>query len=475
VTIVAAAVVASLRGGPALPSRGGRTAAAPAPGVGTVPVTPILSIRRLPDWIEDTAADQRLVARLPAALAGLGPAAATSCLVVTQGDRVIFTRRPTQELIPASNLKLLTATAVLDKLGTATRLTTRVTATQSAGGTVAGDLYLIGGGDPLLWTPAYEAEQDPPEPLFTSLPALAAQVRAAGVTTVDGSVVGDESLFDTQRGVATWSPSYQEEGDVGPLSALEVNNGFSLTPPYGPTDPALMAAQVFTGLLQADGVTVRGAAATGVSPPGAVAVTSISSAPLGQVVGAVLRVSDDTGAELLTKLLGKRFAGVGSTAAGVAVTRADLAADGLPVAQLEALDGSGLDRGDRVTCQLIADDLRHVGTTGALFAGLPVAGRTGTLAPRMIGTAAAGRVHAKTGTLTGVSALSGFVLPATPSHAPTAALRQPIVFSFITNGVSSDELGEDVGNAIGVDLAAFPQVAPLADALPRLPRGGTAR
>jgi D-alanyl-D-alanine carboxypeptidase/D-alanyl-D-alanine-endopeptidase (penicillin-binding protein 4) len=153
----------------------------------------------------------------------------------------------------------------------------------------------------------------------------------------------------------------------------------------------------------------------------------------------------------------------------VAVIRKALVADGLPVGQLRALDGSGLDRGDRVTCRLIADDLRHVGTGGAVFAGLPVAGRTGTLADRMVGTPAAGRVHAKTGTLDGVSALSGFVLPAA-APAPTAALDAPLVFSFITNGVDSTELGDATGDAIGVALAGFPDAPPLAEVLPLPPR-----
>jgi D-alanyl-D-alanine carboxypeptidase/D-alanyl-D-alanine-endopeptidase (penicillin-binding protein 4) len=430
--------------------------------------TPILSVRRAPDWIEDSVADERLAAGLPALLAPLGAASATSCLLVTQGHRVIFASHPLEELVPASNMKLLLATAVVDELGATARLTTRVTAThRPVGGTLHGNLYLVGGGDPLLWTPAYDATERPVEPLYTPLPALAARVRAAGITAVTGGVIGDESRFDSVRGVAGWKPSYEADGNVGPLSALELNNGFDLSPHLGPArEPAVMAASVFSQLLRNDGVTVRGAAASGVSPSSAVAVTSIASAPLGQVVGAILRVSDDTGAELLTKQLGRQVAGTGSTAAGVAAIRADLAADGLPAGQLRAGDGSGLDGHDRVTCQLLVDDLHRIGTTGAIFAGLPVAGRTGTLSGRMLATAATGRLHAKTGSLDGVSALSGFVLP--PSRAlPTASLGVPITFSFIANNVAGPSVGEGVADAIGVDLAGLAQSSPpLSDALP---------
>ena len=446
----------------------GPTPAGTAPEVGALlPVTPILSIRRLPGWITTTAADARLAAGLPAILARLGPALKTSCLVVSRGNQVIFAENPTEELVPASNIKLLTATAVLEKLGAGARISTSVTASvRPVGRTLHGNLYLVGGGDPLLRTPAYVTAHYLPQPLSTSFPALAARVRAAGITRITGRVLGDEALFDTQRAVPTWKPEYTEDGDVGPLSALEVDDGFRQTPPLiAAAQPAAMAAGLFTGLLRADGVKVSGNAGAGVAPPTAVAVTSIASPPLGQVVGTVLRVSDDTGAELLTKLLGQRFGGAGSTTAGAAVIRAQLKADGLPVSQLRALDGSGLDRGNRASCELLDEDLRHVGTTGPLFAGLPVAGRTGTLTKRMVGTPAAGRVHAKTGTLDEVSALSGFVLPAT-SGAPAASWDAPIAFSFITDNAASPALGVAVGDAIAVHLAEGVKVPPLTAASP---------
>jgi D-alanyl-D-alanine carboxypeptidase/D-alanyl-D-alanine-endopeptidase (penicillin-binding protein 4) len=457
--LTALAALAATTGPPVTPA---------GPATPLAPATPLLSVRRVPVWVERTVAAQRLAAGMPAILAGLGPAASSSCLVVTEGGRTLYADHPASEVLPASNMKLLTATAVLGRLGASSRITTRVrAAAPPVRGVVHGDLYLVGHGDPLLWTPGYAASQAPAQTVYTSLATLASQVRAAGITRVTGTVVGDEAWFDTERGVAGWKAAYEQEGDVGPLSALDVDDGFMTTPPYGPSpQPAKAAAALLAGLRRADGVAVGGPVRVGATPADAAAVAAVTSPPLGAEVGVVLRVSDDTGAELLLKQLGRRATGTGSTQAGVTAERAVLAADGLPVTQLLAADGSGLSRADRVTCGLVAADLRLVGTTGPIFAGLPVAGRTGTLTTRFVGTVAAGRLHAKTGTLDGVSALSGFVLARRGRDEPDVALRAPLVFSFIANGLSGTVTGPAVGDAIGVALARYPEVPPLAAAEP---------
>lgn len=426
------------------------------------PVTPLLSVRRVPDWVESSAADRALAAGLPTVLRALGPARRSSCLVVERTGTTVAAVHPDRSVLPASNLKLLLARAVLDRFGPDARITTTVQATVSpVGGVVHGNLFLVGAGDPVLRTAGYQAAEAAEAPVGTSLSALAAAVKAAGVRVVTGSVVGDDSLFDTARSVPTWKPTYTAEGDVGPISALEVDDGFGAAPPHeADTDPPLAAARDLTRALRAAGVRVVGSPGAHRARAGTHVVASVASPTIGRIVGQVLRVSDDTGAEVLTKLLGARFGAGGTTTDGVAVIRADLVAHGIGVRALHQLDGSGLDTGDRVTCSLVASVLARSGTHGALFAGLPVAGRTGTLQDRMTGTVAAGRVHAKTGTLDGVSALSGFVLPAA-GHGGA-----PIVFAFIANGVSEDT-GVDVGDALGEYLASPHPYAPLADALPR--------
>lgn len=440
--------------------------------------TPILSLRRDPSWVDDTIAGQRLTRSLGALTGQLGAGkGAPSCVLVAAAGRQIYAFNPTTELVPASNLKILTATAVLDTLGPAARSTTTVEASSAPhAGTVTGNLYLVGGGDPYLMTTAYSLRIHYPDPTSTSLDRLASEVRAAGITTVTGSVIGDSTRYDSLVSVPTWPWQYLADQDVGPLSALEVNDGqrppanpAASAPPAGPPppgtpDPTLYAAQTFTGLLKAAGVQVAGPAATGRAPGGAVHVTQQQSAPSATAVEQMLRVSDDTAAELFTKELGYRVSGQGTTSAGTQVIRRDIGADGLPVDQMVAVDGSGLDRGDRATCALILAALERSGTSGPVAAGLPVAARTGTLEDRMTGTAAAGRLHGKTGTLQRVSALSGFVTPA--SGAPTPELGAPVYFSVIINGMDSD-LAAPLVDRIGATIATYPRAVPLRDLEPR--------
>lgn len=464
-------------GGLAAPARAA-TPSSPSPGPGGAAVptltTPVLSVRRVPTFVAASVATAHLDASLTRILAdpALHQGGAQSCLQVTQDGRTLFSAQPALELLPASNLKLFTATAALDKMGPDSRITTPVEIDHaSVGGVVSGNLYLVGAGDPILRTPDFVASLTDPEATSTSLDQLAAQVRAAGVTRVSGSVVADESRYDAQRVVPTWRPSYLADGLVGPLSAVDVDDGFASFSGGGNVpspQPAVQAAARFQTALRAAGVQVGGPPVTGTAPAGAVTVTSIASPPLTAVLGAVLRTSDDTGAELITKELGRRFGAGGTTTAGVGVIRADLAADGLPVALLQAVDGSGLDRSDRATCPLLIAALTRAGPTGPLASTLPVAGNTGTLFRRMVNTPAAGRVMAKTGTLDDVSALSGFVLPppahvTTPTLAPGAPTppqpaypRSPLTFSFIQNGVPAYTTGNAIGDQMGVALAAYP-------------------
>lgn len=483
-------------------TRSSGTASAP---TGSLLPTSVLSVRRVPDWLAFAAAEQRLGSALQS-IAGpvLTPGGPPGgCLMVSQGGTTLYSSNADDMFIPASNLKLLTATAVLDRLNGSDKLVTSVVAANPvSGGVVYGNLYLVGGGDPDLRTSSYGGGTSAIGATVTSLDQLAAQVRQAGVTEVTGSIVGDASRYDSERIVPSWKPVYTTEGDVGPLSALDVNDGFvpntttttvAPPPPSGSsgtgslqiskppttrpspatsaetsnsaalafaaaTDPVGQAALAFENLLRRDGVRVDGGARSGFAPGSTTLVTSIDSAPLAAEVDEMLNVSDDTAAELFTKELGYQASHSGSTGAGVTVIRQDLQTDGLPVSQLVQVDGSGLDRGDRASCNLLVQALRRSGPTGTIARGLPVAGKNGTLADRMIGTPAQGRLIAKTGNLDNVVSLSGFVLP--PPGAPeTPALGQPLVFSLILNG-PPDPVAEEVADKVGIALAGFPSIPP---------------
>jgi len=422
----------------------------------------VLSARRAPAFLSRTVADTRLRAQLDAALAepALGAARDRSCLVVRQGPRPVLQRRPEERLIPASNLKILTASAVLARLGPDEHLVTEVrSAAPVAGGVVEGPLYLVGGGDPLLGTADYAASFENQPQIRTPLEGLADAVVAAGVTAVRGGVVGDETRYDTQRYIPTWKPGYITDFESGPASALVVNDGFvQFTPRHvAAPEPDAHAAGVLAALLQARGVTVEGGTGEGKVPDGSTVVAKVDSPPIREVVGQMLRESDNLTAELLVKELGHRFAGEGSTVAGLGVVRETLREAGLPVAQLDSVDGSGLDRSDRASCGLLMAAIDSSGPTGTVAAGFPLAARDGTLAKRFGGgNPAAGRLRAKTGSLDGVVGLSGYV------DAPAGG--DPLGFALLVNDLPRDALGRALQEKVGAILARYPE-APAAEAL----------
>lgn len=173
---------------------------------------------------------------------------------------------------------------------------------------------------------------------------------------------------------------------------------------------------------------------------------------MADVVGQMLRESDNLTAELLVKELGWRAGGKGTTAAGLPVVRDALAGMGLPVEDLTTVDGSGLDRSDRASCSLLMAALARGGPSGPMAAGFPVAARDGTLAKRFHGSPAAGRLRAKTGALAGVVGLSGFVEPIDGGS--------PLIFSLIANELPRDALGRALQEQVGGILADYPEAPP---------------
>jgi len=471
VVLVVAAVVCTVLG---LTHRPAARAAAPLP---VTPATAVVSARRLPAALGGLVADRRLTQRLTALLADPALASTQDCLEVRVGGAPMFSRAAGSTLTPASNLKLLTALAVLTRIGPQARLVTSVVAPRApVKGVIDGPLYLVGGGDPLLATAAYRPTQTEwtasREPV-TRLEDLADKVKAAGVTSVAG-VVGDDSRYDAQRTVPTWKASYVSSGEIGPVGALEVNGGFTLSArrKAAAADPATSAAAELTTLLRARGVAVGSGPSVGSAPPGSVPIAVQESLPVGEIVGVMLRESDNLAAEMLTKELGKRFGGAGSWAAGVKVINDTLQGAHVPTDGLVLVDGSGLDRGDRASCHTLVSATSDSGAVdGLLAAALPRAGSCGTLVKRFVGQAAAGRVRAKTGSLTGVAALTGYVdrtppVPAPPCPPPAALTAtggpSTLTFSLLANNVGSDAAGAAIEDRVAAVLVTYPEVPPLA-------------
>ena len=189
-------------------------------------------------------------------------------------------------------------------------------------------------------------------------------------------------------------------------------------------NPPADAAALFTGLLVARGVDVAGSPVSGAAPRGAAEIAAIDSPPVGDLVHAMLRDSDNGTAELLLKELGVQRLGNGSTAAGIRVVRELLERDGIPFDGVTIADASGLSDAARLTCRAVTALL--AGRSADLAGRLAVAGHDGTLARRFLGTPVAGRLRAKTGSLDGYAALAGYA---------DNTSGMTVAFAYLVNGL----------------------------------------
>jgi len=290
-----------------------------------------------------------------------------------------------------STAKLLTTGTAAARLGGSGLKTSVALTGPLAAGTLYGDLYLRGGGDPSLDE--------------TRLAALADQV-AAGLRVITGGIVGDETLFDTLRGGPATNGAFDLDL-TGVLGALTYDRGREA--PGGPlqADPARATAFRFDDLLEARGVVIRGTPRAGVIPGGSVEIAS-TVAPVARVIKTINKTSDDFGAEILAKdLAGVPYVQPGTTAGGVAIITAAAAALG---ARVHPVDGSGVDRDTTGSPRQLARYVRRIRTQPIVARSLPIAGVDGTLAQRMTSGPARGSCRAKTGSLpqTRVSALAGW-------------------------------------------------------------------
>jgi serine-type D-Ala-D-Ala carboxypeptidase/endopeptidase (penicillin-binding protein 4) len=311
-----------------------------------------------------------------------------------QTDEVVFAHNETAPIIPASNEKLPVAWAALMRLGGAYRFHTEVYGVGTLlGSTWSGDLVLKGFGDPTLTS--------------ADLTSLARQIRAAGITRVSGRVRGDESFYDRERGVRGWKYGFTGI-ESPPLSALIVDRGRG----WPALSPPLLAAKELTAELTRAAVTVGGRPGLGRAPASALPLAGDTSQTLARILRFMNHESDNFTAEMLLKQLGAATGAVGTTAGGARAVMRTLADEGIPLAGVRIVDGSGLSGLDRLTPAVIVGILRSAWTNPALSGpfvrSLAVAGTSGTMRNRL--PALRGRVRAKTGTTDLACSLSGFVV-----------------------------------------------------------------
>jgi D-alanyl-D-alanine carboxypeptidase/D-alanyl-D-alanine-endopeptidase (penicillin-binding protein 4) len=364
--------------------------------------------------------DARLVRKLNGAMNQAS--ARSGAYVYDLTDReALFGRKPKRRRILASNTKLFTTAAALNRFGSGGRFETSVFGDRlpNANGVVRGDLYLVGGGDPSFGSNSFA------ERAYggggATLEELADGVTQAGVRRVTGGVLGDESLFDSLRGGP--DSGYGVSEWVGPLSALSYNRGLARENGSAfQTRPPEFAAKKLEAALKRRGIRVEGSA--GVSQAGASAkeIATERSITVGRLIRLTNQVSDNFFAEMLGKHLDATPTHPGTTDGGAAAAERFAGRFG---SQPHLVDGSGLARGNRAAPRAVVRLLRgmyHQRAFEPYYESLARGREPGTLSDRNTNR----RCRCKTGTISGVSALSGYC---------RAASDDLIAFSILMNGV----------------------------------------
>jgi D-alanyl-D-alanine carboxypeptidase/D-alanyl-D-alanine-endopeptidase (penicillin-binding protein 4) len=342
-------------------------------------------------------------------------------------------------LVPASTVKVLTATAALSALGPNATLTTAAVLSLDPGG-ATGTVTLVAGGDVTLGPDAGDPEAVLGRAGMGDLARAAAiEVRRSGLRAV--TVALDDTIFSGPSTYPDWEWNLGTTwgAPASPLAIMDgrAGDGFDAVT-YVP-DPALTAARHFAGLLAAAAVdpalslppvAVDPEASRAAAPAGARQIAAVESAPVRELVAHLLRHSDNTLAEAVGRVTAVALGQPGSFAGCAAAVKEALGQRGVPTAGLSLDDCSGLSHGSRLSASTLTAALALAGGSAAAELGgaaraLPVGGLQGTLAERLTEAPAAGNVRAKTGTLTGVTSLAGLVQTASGRELAFAVLANP--------------------------------------------------
>ena len=426
---------------------------------------------------------------------------------LTRGD-TLFSRNPDDLMQPASTMKLMTSALSLERFGPDHQFSTDILRDGPVGadGTLQGNLYMRGDGDPGFSNRFLRGDPDAPVEM------LARFIAGTGVKHVKGDLVADATAFEPRKIPEGWQSRYLGLSYAAPVSALSLNentvwvvvepneNGGPATVRFEPSssgivlgstvrtvkgsrgaslsirragqgvvdargwigwrsgarryelvvdEPALFCAGSLRDALAAQGITVDGAVRLGATPANAQRITGFPSPPLARLIAVMNRESVNHYAELLFRDVAHSASGVGSAENGNTLLRR-FAHDklGIDSTEVYAADGSGLSVLDRVSPRAMVHLLgyAHNAPWGASFhASLPVAGESELLRHRMRATPAQGNLHAKTGTTNTVISLAGYV---------TALDGEVLAFSFIYNGNDRWRAKSTI-DQVGATLANF--------------------
>lgn len=318
-------------------------------------------------------------------------------------DQCVYQYNEAQRMRPASVLKCVTAITALDRLGVDYQFSTRLYGSGDidSTGVLHGSLYCVGGMDPMFGD--------------ANMRAFVSALRDKGVCRVMGDLLADKTMKDSKPMGEGWC--WDDDDSNPPLSPLLYNR----------RDRFLAE---LSGRLRAAGIALDGTTSDGQLPKGCTLLAEENHS-LTQVLRRMMKYSDNLHAESvfyqLAKSTGIRRAGARQ---GRQVVNQVIREVGLNPSQYYVADGCGLSLYNYVTAELIVRLLRlnyrDTAAHEALLRVLPIAGRDGTLRKRLRGTAAAGNVRAKTGTVTGVKTLAGFC---------TASNGHRLAFCILNEGV----------------------------------------
>ena len=410
----------------------------------------------MPQPLVDAVGAQRLQRTLDDEFGGEG-----TCFLVDGSGAQLAVHNPDTPLIGASTQKVLVAAAMLSTLGPDFRYETRAVAPAAPDNGVVDQLFLVGGGDPVLATDAYrdylQTQPHTKGDVTTSLDTLAQSIYDAGVRR-DPRRDRRRRLplrrrpLRARRGRRRTTPAATSVRSARSPSTTASARGRRARP-WSTTRRSTPPASWRACSPRAVSRSVPSPEAS--RPRDSAPIAKISSEPLNLVIGSMLSSSDNLSAEMFTKELGVRASQQGTTAAGTAAIMAKLTELGVAHDGLRLTDGSGLDRGNQVTCRTLVAALGLGNQPGmrAIWDGLPVAGVNGTLIDQLADTPLAGKVRGKTGSLDGVSGLLGMV-----------DLGRSVSFAFLDNGDFSETKAAELRARAATLIATYPN-APSVDEL----------
>ncbi len=399
----------------------------------------------------------------------------------------LYQHNPRTRLVPASNLKLLTTAAAMDVLGPQYRFATQLLSNGiRQGDRLTGNLYLRGLGDPTIQFADYQAlaaqlasqgvRQVQGDLVFDDTwfdaERLGVDWSHDDETTYYGAqisalTVSPNSDFDAGSVLVTAKAALRAGSPVSveifpPTNYLQLSNraisgpgnSYGINRRHGTNllqlsgavapgrqsqqlvsvwEPTQLVANLFEQALAQQGITVLGRRVMGGASPAAVTVLAEhQSAPLQELIVPLLKLSNNNMSEALLKAMGRQTANSGTAAAGAVAVAGFLKRQGLDTTTFSQVDGSGLSRRNLVSSQTLTDLLLAAGKQpwfDAWYNALPIAGNTdrmtgGSLRYRLRDTQAQNNLHAKTGSMGGVSSLSGYI---------TDAGGRKLVFAMLTN------------------------------------------